>query len=229
MTFELLNKIISDYSNKLVEKNYNLTRKDIVDVNLYKVYNYVNKTFYSSGLELSHNELYIKCSEFLQTVPIDYIHDCKCYCNNLYSKNIRISKRIEILLQKKCIFLTLTFTDEVLKNTDEEKRRRYVREFLKSYSDGYIANIDFGARDIYIDDYGNERLATHREHYHAIIQSNYIDYSLWSYGAINGEVINKRLENCPYKLSIYINKLVNHSLKDSTKRKHLIYSKIKKQ
>lgn len=111
-----------------------------------------------------------------------------------------------MLTRFECVFLTLTFTDKVLNSTTQETRRRYVSRWLKSKSDYYIANIDYGSE--------NER-----EHYHAIINCR-VDNS-WEYGAINFKQITNKNEKA---LAKYINKLTNHAIKATTKQNKVIYS-----
>ena len=129
-----------------------------------------------------------------------------------YSRRDRLSKRIKTMLTSgSCIFLTLTFTDDVLASTSEDTRHRYVTRFLKTVSDRYVANIDYGKL--------NER-----EHYHAIVLAQKVDNKLWSYGSINFERI--RINSNEKILAKYICKLVNHAIKETTKRNHTIYSKL---
>lgn len=110
-----------------------------------------------------------------------------------------------------CIFVTLTFRDDVLDSTKEDTRREYVTRALKAMSDVYVANIDYGEL--------NER-----EHYHGIVVSDKIDFTLWDYGGIFAErCIDSKQSK--YNLSEYIDKFVNHALKQGTKRRNVIYSK----
>lgn len=133
--------------------------------------------------------------------------------NAHYHRCNRLQKRIyAMLLTGPCIFLTFTFTDKTLNITDYEYRRRLVREFCKEHSDYYIANIDYGE--------DNER-----EHYHAIIQCQNVDYSLWHrYGAIKGLRIHADLEDAK-RLSKYVSKLTNHAIKQTTRGQRIIYGK----
>ena len=109
-----------------------------------------------------------------------------------------------------CIFLTFTFTDEVLAKTNEDTRRQKVRRYLSSYNCEYVANIDFGKKN-------------GREHYHALIQCNNVDYNAFDYGALNGERV--RSTNDFAKLAKYISKLTNHAIKDTAKGSRLIYNR----
>ena len=129
-----------------------------------------------------------------------------------YKRAKRLRNRISWMVkQGDCLFLTLTFTDGVLDDTSDETRKKYVKRFLKSQSDQYVANIDFGAQ--------NER-----EHYHAVILASRVDYTLWhKYGGIKGEKIRSN-DISPVKLGKYISKLTNHAIKETTRRCAIIYS-----
>lgn len=140
----------------------------------------------------------------------------KQYGSRLYGairkRKSRLLKHVETLFEiGNCIFLTLTFTDEVLNNTSEKTRRTYVSRILKEMSTFYIANIDYGDQ-------------TEREHYHAIVVADWVNMSSWKYGFM-------WVENCHNtksdhnKLSFYIAKLSNHALKKGTKQKKIIYSR----
>lgn len=127
-----------------------------------------------------------------------------------YQRTKRLKNRVEQLLEKPCVFLSLTFTDKTLQNTSPLTRRRYVTEYLRNNYPNYVANIDFG------DDFG-------REHYHAIIQTQKVDYKSWHHlGAIKGEKI---VVNNIVALAKYVSKLTNHAIKETTRRSCLIYSR----
>lgn len=49
------------------------------------------------------------------------------HANN--ARKNRVKNRIDLLLQKPCVFVTLTFSDKTLQSTTAETRRRYVRMF----------------------------------------------------------------------------------------------------
>lgn len=125
----------------------------------------------------------------------------------------RLSSRISSMLENDMcekIFLTLTFRNEVLENTTEMTRRKYVTNFLKANCFSYVANIDYGAE--------NER-----EHYHAVVLASHpIDCHDWHFGAINFERIKKPNERAMAK---YVSKLTNHAIKVTNKRSVIIYSK----
>lgn len=170
----------------------------------------VSKTFDFDGVSVG--DLYTDCLSndltkvFNEVVKIE---------NASYKRATRLRKRIEsMLLNGECLFLTLTFNDDTLTNTNENTRRQLVIRYLKSFNCRYVANIDFGSKN-------------GREHYHAIINSNSIDLSAWrKNGNINVErVRNKDIELSKTRLSKYISKLSNHAIKETTKRNALIYSR----
>lgn len=165
---------------------------------------------YSKGLNT--NELYDYCKK---NNLLKEFHEAHKINHAFHGRTKRLQERVKsMLLNGNCLFLTLTFTDATLLETNSKTRRDYVRRYLKSFGVPYIANIDFGKLN-------------KREHYHAIINTSMIDYSPWrKYGNINGEKIrNKDIENDTKKLSKYVAKLSNHAIKETTKRCCLIYSR----
>lgn len=159
---------------------------------------------YSNNMEILQNDLEEKDIELI-----------KKYYSRRSSKVSRLKKRIKKMFVKDCVFLTLTFRDDVLSSCSADTRRTYVRRFLKEFGVPYVANIDFGLDDEF----------THREHYHAVLQKDKIPLNCWSYGISHVEKI--RCDLCSSaKLSQYIVKITNHAYKDSTKNlNNLIYSR----
>lgn len=131
-----------------------------------------------------------------------------------YARNHRLWKRIyKMMCHGQCIFLTLTFKDDDLSNSTYEMRKRWVTRYLKSQSDYYVANIDFGEKN-------------GREHYHAVILADKVDYKLWSskHGNINGKKCHVG-ETDAKRLSKYVSKLTNHAIKETTASNRVIYGK----
>ena len=128
---------------------------------------------------------------------------------------------------KRAIFLTLTFSNDVLNKTNKATRQRYIKEYLKSETALYIANIDYGKKK-------------GREHYHALIITNTledvkpkyksvkdkINLKAYKYGEINADFVISR-----YKISTeegrekIARKLTAHFIKESTKREKIIFSR----
>lgn len=165
-----------------------------------------------SNETMRFNELLVECvdkglkREFNEVIKID---------NANHHRVKRLKDRVAKMLNKgKCIFLTLTFNDLTLANTTEKERRVAVVRYLKAFNSDYVANIDFGANN-------------HREHYHALIVADKVNYSKWNkYGNINGQKVRlSDIDNDKTKLSKYIAKLTNHAIKETTKRNALIYSR----
>lgn len=127
---------------------------------------------------------------------------------------VRLKKRVSsMLLSGPCLFLTLTFNEKSINTLSAKVRKQYVKEFLGALKVPYVANIDFGKKN-------------HREHYHALVQIDKIDYSLYKLGAINGQKVRNDTDDT-VKLARYIAKLTNHAIKETTKRSVLMYSRIK--
>lgn len=132
--------------------------------------------------------------------------------NSKYHRVQRLKNRISSMLEEGgCVFVTLTFTDSVLENTSIETRKKYVTRALKTMSDTYVANIDYGSHN-------------GREHYHAVVKADKVDHSLWHYGAINFKRIHNSETDCE-KVAKYVAKLTNHAIKKTTKGNYMIYSR----
>lgn len=134
----------------------------------------------------------------------------------------RLKERVaKIIKSNKAQFITLTFNDTFLqRSTSEETRRKYIRRFLKEQCSDYIANID----------YGESQKGTHREHYHALVipKAKQIDYSPYCAYFDKSRIYAENVRvngKSEISISLYINKLTNHSLKASGQYKRLIYSR----
>lgn len=171
----------------------------------------ITKTFLSDNKE-TLNDIEFDC---IINNRIKELNEVEKICNASIQRTKRLRSRIEnMLLSGSCLFLTLTFNDNTLNSTSADTRRQYVRKYLKSFNCSYVANIDFGAKN-------------HREHYHAVVNLDSIDLSLWrSYGNINVQKVrNNSIDLSKKRLSKYICKLSNHAIKETTKRSCLIYSR----
>lgn len=131
-----------------------------------------------------------------------------------YHRTKRLKNKIKAMITSgSCIFLTLTFTNKVLDTTSQDTRKQYIKRALKTMSDIYIANIDYGKK--------NER-----EHYHAIVLADRVDHTIWKYGNIDFERVRVEQEDSPVKIAKYITKLTNHAIKETVKQNRLIYSRL---
>lgn len=174
-----------------------------------------------NAIELQYNAVY-SYRQALKELP--ELKIARAVNNSLYKRTQRYKERNEAtILSGNGLFLTLTFNDETLQNTSYKTRRIYVARYLKSQSDYYTANVDYG------DENG-------REHYHAVIYGK-CDYTAWHHlGVINGRPMRSTDLSDVVALSKYITKITSHALKHSTFQKEdgklygfprIIYSKQK--
>ena len=185
-----------------------------------KEYCFINLDFLKEVNKASY-ELFAKkdCTKYVELQKL--YTPCFVYVAEKLNKNRRArTKRVkdkitDMILSGNGIFLTFTFTDEVLENTNQQTRRKYIERFLKQFCNNYVANIDFGSKN-------------GREHYHAIVNCQ-VDYKKWLYGAVNGIRIRNQDKDI-IRTSKYINKLTWHAFKASTRNgkfitPRLIYSR----
>lgn len=192
---ELLNSYDFDLIKKIIYCD--IHKCDFVDFNSGDIL-----LTYKDAIELQ--SFYKNTKVYKKT--LNFIHAKNKRYNNL------INRIIFYLNIGSCCFFTLTFNDETLNKTTELTRRKYVRRFLKSLSNFYIANIDFG-------------LENNREHYHGVIVLD--DLSLisnWSYGFSNAQFIRDKRTDVN-RISNYILKIANHFVKETTKNNYCIYSR----
>ena len=159
-------------------------------------------------------------------------NECYRICNSEVARRKRLRKRVEsIMASGNTYFITLTFSNDTLNSTKPEIRRIYVARFLSTISDNYVGNIDFGKLN-------------GREHYHAVLSSDKLNDMKYTYDNRYGWICkeasqfdewSKRgfysIKSCgtsdtdKKKLASYTGKLVNHAIKETTKRNALIYSR----
>jgi hypothetical protein len=156
---------------------------------------------------------------------IDKLLDCALRLNeSQYRKSKRVRDKVkDLVINGNAIFVTLTFRDSVLAKTSPLTRRKYVARYLKQYSRVYVANVDFGNKNDYIDRKGNKRQGTEREHYHAIVSSE-LDFKAWKYGSVDVERVRNHDKDIK-RTARYITKLTNHALKVEGLQPRLIYSR----
>lgn len=185
------------------------------------------KSYFDNDGELA---FVIECNSYEEMIKkyrngYNYIDCAERLNESKYRRAKRVRDKIaRLVLSNKAIFITLTFNDKTFAKTDDLRRRRLVQRYLKQNCKEYVANIDFGSNEEYIDDYGNKRIATEREHYHALV-SNDINFDSWyKYGAIKVERV-RPLDNSTKRIARYITKLTNHALKVGGIVPRLIYSR----
>lgn len=190
-------------------------------LHLEKKYNYCYTKFYGKYINVFYlkrgvfpQEFYIKAIDLYFYLLENYLNAfliANRIINNMHAKRVRLKKFINQMLDNStCLFLTFTFTDYYLKSTSHNTRRRYIQRFLKSYNTNAVANVDYGSKK-------------HREHYHAIIEKDYINSADYKYGNLDFVKVNYNGVTS-VKLTRYITKLTYHALKKSTKNKdNLMY------
>ncbi|MBE5735419.1 MAG: hypothetical protein E7361_03130 [Clostridiales bacterium] len=218
--------VYNDYNEYIQsdKKLRNLTKYELLSNGKFEIYRNNLYAEYSKFCSLKYGtEMNKKYEQYLGIEDTLSEYEKKC-CKQIYDsrrqKILRLKKKLtHVITNYDCLWLTLTFRDDVLDNTSEKTRRIYISRFLKSLNvPFYVANIDFGDKVKNLD-------SLEREHYHAVIQSDYLDMSLYNYGFIYVERI-RNTTNSIKKISKYINKLTAHAYKDSTKGlNRLIYSR----
>lgn len=192
-------------------------RKTILESGLYSRYAKARRNSYlQSKGESFEGETLIGFEMFLAEEHTEnwyqIVNECERIGNTSYQRIKRLKTRIKRLLDKsECLFLTLTFSPSTMAKTSANDRRKIVIDYLNSTKCEYIGNIDFGKQ--------NER-----EHYHAVVCCDKVDYTLWhNYGAVKGQKVKIRGKT-ESKLARYIDKLALHSIKDTTQKHRLLYS-----
>ena len=136
-----------------------------------------------------------------------------CYQLNhaKYNRKRRLKNYMEKMLETfpNVYFLTLTFSDKYI-NSNDETKRKYVMRCLKSLTNYYVANVDYGKQ------FG-------RLHYHAITTEP-LTQEQWKYGFINCQKIRHNSTDIE-KVAKYTTKFSNHALKDTNKTQKCLYSK----
>lgn len=207
--------------------NTDIYRVCAIDSDIHKEINHYKKELFQENPFLSWRSLKQKVYDHF-TIDLGYpvyIVDQAfkvVSCNS--SRRLRcLEKTTNIVNNNKYVFFgTLTFNNDILANTSDKTRRRYVSYYLKSISSDYIANIDFG-------DKNKNPNSNEREHYHCLIATDKKPSS-WKYGFCKFELIGSSDLDCK-RISKYIVKLTNHSMKveRTGKAKRLIYSRTNKQ
>lgn len=129
----------------------------------------------------------------------------------------RIKKRLlYLLLRYKYIwFCTFTFSDKYI-NKSERTKRDLIKSVLNTHDFKYILNIDYGKQ-------------TQRQHFHCILATDFdMDVNQYFQNFYDGGFslsiqCKKGLEDLT-RLTKYIDKLVNHCIKATTRRQRLVYN-----
>lgn len=211
--FNSLLKLENKYNGYNIKDMRTYLKSSVIDSDNLKDFDSINNSMFRNGFV---------GNKYLDDFLIDslgIINYCTCYRfkESYYHKTIRLKKRINRLFKyDNLFFVTFTFDDKKLRKKDLSKYttkylRGLVTKWLKTYSIDYVGNIDFGGQK-------------GRLHFHCVIASTLtrIDRKSWKYGALN---IKRIVNKDSTKLSLYVNKLCSHALKESTKNQYLIYPK----
>lgn len=204
-------KVLREHEDLLLKQRQSSLLDYSIDV--YEKYGIVSYSLkHSSNESMTSNELFTYC---LENDLLREYRECEKINRASYKRVARLKERVaSMLLNGSCLFITLTFNDETLNETNEKQRRVAVSRYLKQFNCRYVANVDYGKMN-------------HREHYHALINCDNISFDSWrKYGNINVKrVRNKDISSDKTKLAKYICKLSNHAIKETTKRSSLLYSR----
>lgn len=203
--FFMKSKFDNDYKALILEQGID-KRVSEIKRDLYKKHKTIRFDDYGIGHEAS--PLWEEWYNLYKNNPK---YDCAFrLIESKYRKAKRIKDKINDLVRNNnAVFITLTFTDNVLASTSQETRRRYVARYLKEQSPVYVANIDFSPDK-------------NREHYHAVIMTR-ADFTKWQYGFVYAEEIRNHDKDIQ-RTSKYVAKLTSHALKTNAITR-LIYSR----
>jgi hypothetical protein len=213
LNYKLLSKEQKQELKQIILENKLHREAGELSLKSYRLYQReVNGLYYPSLINYSFDKLTKEKETFIKK----YGNTTLKIANNLnhasYKRVARLKDRIKEAVESgKAWFITITFNDETLENTNEQTRRKYVSRWLKSLTPFYVANIDYGK-------------TKGREHYHAIITSDTRPPKSWNYGFIDILKV-KTTDNDTTRISKYISKLTNHAIKHTTKSKRIIYSR----
>lgn len=182
--------------------------------------------------ELDFFRHWVPIGEALKQRSRFLFNECYRIVNAEVARRKRLRQRVQRIMDSgQTYFVTLTFSDDTLNSTEALTRRRYVTRFLNTVASDYVGNVDFGK-------------LKGREHYHAVISSDKLGDIKYSYSkrygwiCIDTPVFDEwsklgfySIKSCgtsetdKHKLAGYTAKLVNHAVKETTKRNALIYSR----
>jgi hypothetical protein len=157
----------------------------------------------------------------------DKLRDCAARLINSKKRKVNLVRnkfRSFIESNKQTHWITLTFTNQVLKDTTYLQRRKAVREFLYSHGLQFIGTVDFGCGRKYVSFSKELRQATWREHYHILV-SSFIDVSLWTLGEQTHITKTGIADDDIGRISQYISEASILAISHTSENVRLIYSR----
>ena len=154
---------------------------------------------------------------FQNNIPFEKDPTFEKLLNARIQKVGRIKKRLlYLLLRYKYIwFFTFTFDSNYI-NKCERTKRDVIKEVLNTHDFKYILNIDYGKQN-------------HRQHFHCILATN-CEFDVNQYfqtfynGGFSLSIQCKNGIDDFNRLSKYVDKLVHHCIKATTKKQRLVYN-----
>lgn len=154
---------------------------------------------------------------FKNELPFEKNLEYERLLNARIQKVGRIKKRLLYLLirYKYIWFCTFTFSNKYI-NKSERTKRDIIKAVLNTHDFKYILNIDYGK-------------STQRQHFHCILATDtYMDLNQYFQefysGGFSLSIQCKNGIDDFNRLTKYIDKLVNHCIKASTRRQRLVYN-----
>ena len=192
--------------------NYELKKK-LLDNGAVQAYRSMKRSEWFEMLNGEIVDISIKDKVLIDSLDNTELTECQRIYKAHLERVLRLKKRVKSILSfTHSVFITLTFTNDVLATTSAPTRRRYVTRYLNKFGGDYVANIDFGSQ-------------TDREHYHAVVGFDILlDTPLWNYGFKNIQHIRIQ-DKTDTKIAKYIAKLTNHAIKETSKGSRMIYAK----
>lgn len=205
---EIQNELLKD--TELYRKMKKLIR--------YRKFKRINKTDCFTEQEIKELE------QTLKNTTNDYIEQAEHLFNRNKSILYKARKRIKLMLNSdcKCLFMTLTNSDDYFSKSNYEGRLRYVRRLLKKYANDFMINTDYGRQN-------------GREHFHCVAcfssQNDYKEFCKAYKDHTKSAIYNRHFgkgNSDIFKGARYISALTNeklafHCVKDTTRQSRLIY------
>lgn len=167
----------------------------------YLFYAYCMKNNYKCPISISNTEKNYYFGDLSSEEKRRLLNKAKA----LQKRKANLKKRIKfMLLNNECLFCTFTLSDDYI-NNDLKTLKKYITRLLNDLECFYVGNVDFGEN-------------TDRLHFHFVVASDNKKFIKENYkmGFCDLKIITNKNS---YKLANYIDKVVNHGLKDSTKRR----------